>query len=222
MLDHHLQRRIVYRLALTSSLRFSQLKPDTIENKLFTYHLKKVVSAGLVTKQEDGTYALTPEGRLLGIRVLDKQMAIIDRPESVLFLAIRRSSDKAWLLYRRKTHPLLGKVGFMHCAPMANETATTVAAKACLEKTGIKAEFRILGSGYFKVYRDDDLESFTHFTLLVSDDATGELDQGDELAEYFWADHPDFSDADMLPNMKTLGNLHKVNELFFIEKTFKL
>ena len=46
MLDHHIQRQIVYQLAFVDSLRFGELKPDDLDNKLFTYHLKKVVSAG--------------------------------------------------------------------------------------------------------------------------------------------------------------------------------
>jgi hypothetical protein len=222
MLDHHLQRSIVYRLGFTDRLRFSALKPDVVENKLFTYHLKKVMNAGLVSKQTDGTYALTPEGRRLGIRVLDKQLAVIDQPESVLFLAIRRKSNKDWLLYRRKTHPLIDQVGFMHCTPLANQPSIKTAAEACLEKTGIRATFRVLGGGFFRTYRGEELESFTNFTYLLSDDAEGELQQNDEFADYFWAQSPDFTEPQFLPNMKTLGVLHKENKPFFIEKTFQL
>lgn len=222
MLDHHLQRTIVYRLGFTESLHFSELKPELIENKLFTYHLKKVVGAGLVSKQSDGTYTLTPEGRRLGIRVLDKQSAVIDQPESVFFLAIRRQADGAWLLYRRKTHPLRDQVGFMHGTPLADEPIIETAARVCLEKTGLAASFKVLGGGFFRTYRGPELESFTNFTFLVSDDASGELQPSDDHAEYFWAAHPDFTDDDMLPNMKTLGDLHKANQPFFIEKTFRL
>lgn len=222
MLDHYIQRTIVYRLAFSPSLRFSELKPDIVENKLFTYHLKKVLLAGLVIKQTDGTYTLTPEGRRLGVHILDKQLAVVDRADSVLFLAVRRAEDKAWLMYRRSTHPLFGRVGFMHAYPNANETTEKTAATICTEKTGLQASFRVLGSGFFRVFQDAGLESFTHFTFLVSDDATGELVQNDEFAEYFWADNPDFNDANMLPNMKTLGNLHKANKLFFVEKTFNI
>lgn len=220
MLDHHIQRTIVYRLAFTDSLRFSDLKPDMIENKLFTYHLKKVTSAGLVSKLADGTYALTPEGRRLGVHILDKQLAVVDRADSVLFLAVRRQTDKAWLMYRRNTHPLFGRVGFMHAYPNALETTEQTATTICKERTGLQASFRVLGSGYFRVFQQDNLESFTHFTFLLSDDASGQLVQNDEFAEYFWADDPDFTDENMLPNMKTLGNLHKANKVFFIEKTF--
>src|SRR6185312_1812671 len=100
MLDHHIQRTIVYKLSFMPSARFSDLKPDDIENKLFTYHLKKVISEGFVSKSEDGTYALTPVGRRLSTGVIkDYQALIVERPLSALFLVIRRKSDNAWLLY---------------------------------------------------------------------------------------------------------------------------
>lgn len=222
MLEHHIQKTIVYRLAFAEGLRFSELKPESLENKLFDYHLKKVVSAGFVEKSDDGTYRLTAEGRRLGKRIMDKQLAAADKAEPVLFLAVRRASDKAWLLYRRMTHPLLDRVGFMHALPNAEQSVLEVAHDTCLEKTGINANFRVLGSGFFTTHDNDDLESYTNFTFLISDDAVGDLSQNDEFAEYFWEDNPDFTESRMLPNMKTLGNLHKAGELFFIEKTFDL
>lgn len=222
MLDHHIGRTIVYRLAFADRMRFSELQPDAIDNKLFSYHLKKVVTSGYAQKNDDGTYSLTPEGRRLGIRVLDSQMSAVDRADSVLFLAIRRKSDKSWLLYRRKTHPLIHRVGFMHATPIASESTLVTAQKACLEKTGVTTSFHVLGSGYFRVFDKDKLESFTHFTFLVSDDAAGEIEQNDTTADYYWEEDPDFTDADMLPNMKILGNAHKQNELFFIEQSLEV
>lgn len=222
MLDHHLQRTIVYRLALSHELRFSELKPDIIDNKLFNYHLQKVVKAGYVIKNDDGLYSLSPEGRRLGIRVLQSQQALIDQPESVLFLVIRRPSDNAWLLYKRKAHPLIDRVGFMHCTPTALEDTVTTAQKDCQEKTGLTCTFSVLGGGYFRVYNGDDLESFTHFSLLVSEDAQGELKQDDDYAEYFWSAQPDFTDQAMLPNMPTLAELYQAGQLFFVEKTLQV
>ena len=218
MLDHHIQRSIVYRLALTPSLTFSELKPDMLENKLFTYHLKKVVAAGLAEKTDDGRYALTSEGRLLGVHVLEKTEAIIDRAYSVLFLVIRRKSDGAWLLYKRGSHPLYGRVGFMHVTPNAQESSLQTATRLCKERTGLEAQFTALGSGFFRVFEESRLESFTNFTLLVCDDAQGELAADDELAEYFWQADPDFTAPDMLPNMPTLAELYVRNQPFFVEK----
>jgi hypothetical protein len=222
MLDHHIQRSIVYRLAFADKLRFSDLQPDALENKLFTYHLKKVVRAGYAAKDSAGFYSLTPEGRRLGIRLLDKQSAAADQPESVLFLAVRRESDSAWLLYRRNTHPLLGLSGFMHANPNADEDCAQTARQICHEKTGLSGDFRVLGGGYFRVYRKDELESFTHFTLLACDDARGDLVQNDPYAEYFWQKKPNFTAKDMLPDMPILHELYQNDQLFFIEQDLKL
>lgn len=218
MLDHHIQRAIAYKLALTPSLTFSELRPDAVENKLFTYHLKKAVAAGLVEKNEDGRYALTSQGRLLGVHVLERTEALVDRAYSVLFLVIRRKNDEAWLLYRRGSHPLYGKVGFMHVVPNAHETTLQTASRVCKERTGLDAQFTTLGSGFFRVFEEKRLESFTNFTLLVCEDAQGTLQSADELAEYFWQTNPDFVASDMLPNMPTLAALYSKNQPFFVEK----
>src|SRR5690606_40319316 len=58
--------------------------------------------------------------------------------------------------------------------------------RICKERTGLDATFTALGSGFFRVFEDDKLESFTNFTLLVCEDVQGELHSDDELAEYFW------------------------------------
>lgn len=220
MLDHHIQRTIVYELAFSEGQRFTELKPETLDNKLFDYHLKKTIKVGYVAKGDDGTYTLTPLGRKLGLNALKNGQALIDQAYSVLILAVRRKSDKAWLLYRRKTHPLLGRVGFMHAIPVAGQSVSKTAEQTCLILTGVRASFRVLGSGIFTVYDRRELESYINFTFLVSDDAVGDIVQNDPLTEFYWVEDPDFNDKDMLPNMKTLGNLHKANATFFVEKTF--
>lgn len=220
--EHYIQRDIIYRLAFSESLRFSELKPDILENKLFTYHLKKVVTAGYVVKNVNGLYELTPEGRRLGVRVLNQQNDLVNKAESVLFLIIRRQVDGAWLLYKRLTHPLINQIGFMHDTPYADVISTKSAKAVCYEKTGIKANFSLLGGGYFRVFEAESLESFTNFSLLYSEDATGELIQNDQHAKYFWQTEPDFNDSNMLPNMKTLVQLYKAKKPFFVEKTFHI
>lgn len=222
MIDHHIQRSIIYRLALVSDLRFSDLKPDTIENKLFTYHLKKVIAAGYAQKNPDGLYSLTSEGRRLGLGVLESMQAWTERAYSVLFLVIRRKSDGAWLLYKRNRHPLIEGVGFMNCSPLATENIAQTAASACKKKTNLECSFTVLGSGFFRVYEQQLLESFTHFTLLVCEDAQGELVQDDPYADYFWEQTVPLTDPNILPNMSTLVALYEAKEPFFIERTFTI
>jgi hypothetical protein len=222
MLDHHIQRTIVYKLALTSGLRFSELKPADIESKLFTYHLKKAVSAGYVTKQEDGLYILTPEGRRLGIHALDNGSVLVDQAYSVLFMVIRRKKDGAWLLYKRKSHPLIGRFGFMHGIPNAQEDSVRTAQKTCMDKSGITARFTLLGGGYFRVFEAGLLESFTHFTLLVCEDAEGEIVNHDKHGDYYWEQTIDLHSKALLPTMPSLLKAYTKNQPFFFEQTIHI
>ena len=223
MLDHHVQRAIVYRLAFSEGLRFGQLKPDTLENKLFDYHLKKVVLAGYAMKGNGGLYTLTPEGRRLGIRALDKQQALADYAESVLFLIIRRASDGAWLFYKRGTHPMLGYSGFMHASPNAQEDSTTTAGKICLEQTGLTGSFTALGGGYSRIFNTSgELQSFTNFTLLVCDDVTGELSGEDAFADYRWELSPDFTSTQLFPSTSMLYERYLAGKAFFVEQSFTI
>ena len=222
MLDHHIQKSIVYDLAFAESLRFSDLKPDELENKAFTYHLKKVISAGLVEKLPDGTYTLTPEGRRVGKGALKKQSRMIDRAYSLLLMAVRRKSDGAWLLYKRQTQPLLGLTGFMQAQPVAEADARDTAQKTCLEQTGIETEFTVQGHGYLRVYRQQSLESFIHFTLLIAETDQTELPETAESAGYFFAETPNFESPDMLPNMRILHKMCEAAPGSFVEATFEL
>jgi hypothetical protein len=222
MLDHHIQRQIVYDLAFSEGLRFSELKPDTLENKAFDYHLKKVIAAGYVRKNENGTYSLTSEGKRVGKGALKKQSRLIDRAYSTLLLAIRRPDDGAWLLMRRKAQPLLGLTGFMNASPVATEETVQTAANICREQTGLSGTFVPHGHGYFRIYRDRALESFIHFTLLTCNDIQGVLHQNSELAEYYWDTDPEWSAPDMLPNMQTLFEMSQAPMGCFAEKTFDI
>lgn len=221
MLEHYIQKNIVYALALAPSLRFGELKPDGLENKLFDYHLKKVIAQGLVEKTQSGDYALTPKGRRVGKDALKKNDQLIDRAYSVLFMAIRRESDGAWLLCRRKTHPLLGKVGFMHAQPSFTEPAPIAAQNEARIKVGLNCEFKVRGSGYLRMYEADNLESFTHFTLLEAFAADDTLEQLDELAEYYWDVNPDFSASDMLPSIRLYVEQLARPGLFYFEEEFR-
>jgi hypothetical protein len=220
MLEHYIQKNIVYALALTESMRFSELKPDNIENKLFDYHLKKVIAEGYVSKTDDGSYALTSIGRRIGKEVIKQHNALVDRAYSVLFLAVRRA-DGAWLLCRRKAHPLFNKIGFMHAMPSLTDHAEAVAAAELQQKSRLSGKFAVRGSGYLRMHYDGELESFTHFTLLECKNAEGELVNNDEeLAEYYWQENPDFNDPDMLPSIPLFAEGLATPGIFYLEQDF--
>lgn len=141
-----------------------------------------------------------------------------DRAFSVLFLVIK--TNDGWLMYKRKIHPLKDKVGFMHARPVVGEAIQETANRICRERTGLDCKFSYRANGYFTVFKGSDLESFTHFTLLVADKVQGDLAPNDDNADYYWELNPDFSAADMLPNMKDLVNLLNSKSGVFLEKTY--
>lgn len=60
--DHYIQADILQKLYISdNSIAFSDLKPNEIENSLFMYHLRKLLSSGIVVKDVHG-YNLTPKG----------------------------------------------------------------------------------------------------------------------------------------------------------------
>lgn len=221
MLEHHIQKAIVATLAHSEGLRFGELKPAELENKLFDYHLKIVIRDHFVAKSEDGLYSLTPDGRRIWLRTSKDQNWFAEVAYSVLFLVIRRKSDGAWLLATRKTHPLLGKTGLMHAVPEANKDIADSARDSAKEKTGLDCEFKRLGGGFLRIYESDNLESFTQFSLLVCDDAMGELKSTDDKADYVWQTDPDFTADEMVPNMPLLVSRYEKGEPFFIEETIR-
>lgn len=222
MLQHHIQREIVRTLTFSEGLRFSELKPEGVENKLFDYHLKITIRDGYVEKNQDGIYLLTNEGRRLGSRNFNSPSTVADSAYSVLFLVIKRTSDNAWLLYKRKTHPVIGKIGFMHALPSSELSVVESAQDQTKQKTGLNCEFTALGGGFIKTYHGEMLEGYINFTLLFCNNAEGELENKDQFAEYFWDSNPDFSSDKMIPNMAILSSLYEKGETFFVDETVKL
>ncbi len=60
-LDHHIQTSIVETLHLRGGQSFSSLKPRGIENSLFMYHIRKLITRGIVEKTTTG-FVLTANG----------------------------------------------------------------------------------------------------------------------------------------------------------------
>lgn len=221
MLTHHIQHIIIKRLISENALSFTELKPDDLDNKLFTYHLKITIREGLVEKIND-RYRLTSTGRKLWKRISETPSKISERAISVIYVIIR-APDKGWLLYTRKTHPLKDRTGFMHAMPCPELTISDAASAQVLQKTGLICNFNAVGCGFFRTYQADELESFTNFTLLECTNPNGILIPNDPYASYQWVLNPNFSDNNMLPNMPILADRYLKGIFpFFIDESLKL
>jgi hypothetical protein len=220
VLNHHIQKGIIYRLALNSPLRFSELKPAELDNKLFTYHLNIVMKLGLVIKNDEGLYILTSEGKSLGVHVYSEAADIFRRARSVLLLAVRH--ENSWLMYRRKNEPLKNLIGFMHCEPEAGIDLSKRATLYLKETCSLDASFKIAGSGIVATFIGSETENYINFTVLLTDDVVGNLNSDDPLADYFWVEDKELDYSQLLPSMPDILEALAKSELFFLEKYYEL
>jgi hypothetical protein len=113
--------------------------------------------------------------------------------------------------------------GFVHGEPLLRENVCDTATIALRERTGLQAQFTPRGAGYIRIFKAEEQESFTQFTLLVAHDITGELIAKLHNGENSWVEQPDFSAPDMLPSMVDLvTKLDESSEFFFAELTYEL
>jgi len=221
MLDHHLQKDILIKLVVCESARFAELKPKNIDGNLFTYHLQQLIRQKYVKKNDDGSYCLTPQGKALGINSQLSPKEYLEQAHDILLLAVKK--DNTWLLRRRLAQPMFGRYGFVHGEPIASESVTETATKILQQKTGLKAVFTPRGTGYVRIFLDNELESFTSFTLLEAKEITGKLLPKVGNGENAWLKNPDFSGDDMVPSMASLAaQLESNDPLFFSELTYRL
>jgi hypothetical protein len=222
MVEHHIQKDILYKLVTSPSARFAELKPKTLDGNIFTYHLQQLIKNKYVEKQEDGSYHLTSLGKNLGINIQLKAKELLEQAHSV-FLLIIRNEKGDWLLRKRLAHPMYGKYGFVHGEPVARLTLQEAAAAALQQRTGLTAMFKPIGHGYIKFMLDDEVESFTHCTFLEGSELTGELIKETGNGENTWLSNPDFNGADMIPSMMDIVSaMETQNDCFFVELTYQI
>lgn len=110
-IEHPLQRDILRRLSRNEGLRFSELKPDILENNVFMYHIHLLIRQGLVMKHDDGRYMLTVDGlRYVGI-VTRGQLEHRIQPKLFSFLVLCNDRGEV-VLHRRASQPFIGKYAF--------------------------------------------------------------------------------------------------------------
>ena len=225
MVAHHIQKKILRQLVLGRD-RFSELQPTGIDSNLYNYHLHQLIAGNYVEKTSDNRYRLTELGKAEGINLNLNEHERLTQAHPILLLHVR-DTDGRYLLRKRTVHPAFGKIGFIHCEPVANEPLKVTAGKIFLDRTGLHGNFQVGGSGFIRIFWQNELESFTNFTLLTTVIAPSELLKlSDESGKNFWSNNeaPDFSSVDMLPSMVDLVveyDAHK-NGYFFIDKTYRI
>ncbi len=136
--EHHIQREIFGRLVRSTSLRYSDLKPESIEANSFMYHLKELKKAGLVEQSADKAYSLSAIGKNLANSYSLVENRERKMPTIKSILLITNTQDDEILLYERLRHPGHGSIGLPSGNLHYGESPTQAAARELEEKTGYK------------------------------------------------------------------------------------
>lgn len=218
---HVIQKSILAKLISSPYLRYSKLKPPNLEGNHFMYHLKALMRDGLVVKNEQGQYLLSPEGKLLADSMSLQNYAPRTQPNIVTLITCQNAKGQ-WLVYQRKRQPLINQKGFVYGKLHIGETISQAANRELKEKTGLECELTHRGDGYIAIYEDNQIISQIMFHLFYGKNPYGEITKTNKpgIASWAWRDELKFE-----PFMASVDHLAQLiettNERFFVELTYK-
>jgi ADP-ribose pyrophosphatase YjhB (NUDIX family) len=209
-IPHKIQMAILARLKEQSPARYSFLKPDRVEGNVFVYHLRALISQGIVEKVPDG-YGLTTEGKLYIDQLRGDGLGIRIQPRIVTLIALRRP-DGAYLLYKRRQEPYRGLVGYPYGKIHLGERIAESAARECQDKIGISLPLIHAGDVYIGVRQapskhkvePGELLMHTLFHVFKGTVTTEKVTTGDDL---FWADPASISPEAQIPGFAEITGL---------------
>lgn len=171
-----IQYAIISRLKNADTLRYAALKPSSdIPNDLYNYHLKKLVSDGLIDKTENG-YRLSKAGtrHVADIHHTSDQDGRLFK-FNVLLVVTRCIDGHLHILNQRRTaHPSYGIVGIPGGTILKTEPLLEGASRKLRQETGLNGTFRFIGIERRILYDGPTLFSDVLFPFCLCTDAINE------------------------------------------------
>lgn len=143
-IEHPQQRDILRRLSKAEGLRFSELKPDIIENNIFMYHIHLLIRQGLIKKHDNGQYMLTSEGLRYVALVTRGQLEYRSQPKLFSFLVLCNDYGEV-VLHRRASQPFMGKYAFPGEVIYFDDSMSDHKERLLHDKVGIAAQLSLRG-----------------------------------------------------------------------------
>lgn len=187
-----LQLEILTKLLRSQAgLRFTDAKPDEIENDLYNYHLQTLIKKGYVYKDEEDKYSLTEIGKS-HVNTIDAK----GRPKSffkaaVLFSVLRNVNGKLEILAEtRRRQPLYGDKGIMAGTIKPGERIVKTASRKLAEESGLVSDsFKFIGAiRKIRINAKSEVIDDTIFHICFSEEFSGELVEHNEYGDHYWVD----------------------------------
>ena len=189
-MNDHMRNQILLKLIHSPEARFSDIWDKKIESNVFTYHLKKLETEGLVEKKDE-LYSLTDKGRQESAFIEgttgDKAMMVV--PVVVIIVI----DEKKVLVQRRLKEPFYGYHGFISGKINFGFNAVECAARDLLEETDLSADLELKGISMTKTFNDGKLAFHHFFFTVLGKNHRGKLKYETHKEENFWVSLDDTS-----------------------------
>jgi len=159
--DHFIRMEILKKLLFATNLSFSELKPESLENNKFSYHLKDLMNQKFISKLKNGKYSLTKSGKEYANRMATEDNKILKQGKiSIVNCCVKnlKSKDPEFLIYTRLKHPFYGAKGYPTGKVTYGETVTQSAERELKEETNLDEKAELFMIEHHLVYEKDTKE----------------------------------------------------------------
>jgi len=213
---HHNQMHILRHLLLRPDAGFAELqKQMKVESDAANFHIKQLVSAGYIHKNDVGHYQLTQAGKEYANR-MDTDEHILERQPKLSVVLIIENAKSMLLAQERLKHPYYGFWGRPTGKIRWGEKVLETAARELMEETGLTADLEMKGL-YHKidVRRDTgELLEDKYFCVVHGTNPQGELISEAEGHRNTW-----LTVEELLAKPKVFQSVGEVSQLA-LEKHF--
>ncbi len=221
---HVVQLKILRELLMNPGLGFAELmKSSQMSSDHFTFHIKKLIKLGMITKHSTGEYILTTQGKEFANR-MDTEGLVLERQPKVSVVLMVSDGNGRYLQQQRLKHPYYGYWGRPTGKVRWGETLVEAGSRELLEETGLTAQLAVKGV-YHKLDYDKEhgeLLEDKYLYIIYGTDPQGELivDMPEHHNEWL-------SEEEFMYKEKRFGNVNETTEIvntdgfFYREKKFR-
>ena len=126
-ITHNIERHIIRTLTVTSTARFTQMRPPRVDSNLYAYHLKQLIKLGYIIKN-DRNYSLSPRGMKYADRFSLRYSRLVIQSKITVGILLKNEFNEI-LLTKRYKHPFLDFWGLMLSKTYADDPSILAAAQ---------------------------------------------------------------------------------------------
>lgn len=202
---HWIQRHILEQLMTHAVCRFSELRVANVESNLFQYHLKHLISIGLVERC-DGGYRLAPTGLYYADRFSPEYKGERPQPKLITIVVLKNRRGEV-LLQQKPRQPWLGDYHLPAGKIHTGETTDQAATRELEEKSGLHIEglwFRCLT--HVQILKDGVVIS-DYFGFIFMGEFDGEIGGG-----YWYNPDDETENVKLAPSVREILAFERVGD----------